>query len=256
MCSSSDHNITSCPYYVCYAPPNFASLRDKTDVVLTLHDSSLPLTQCTRIEVGEPFRFARFDEVNAREESEDTFDVAHNLVDTPSEGCRDTFVHEGSLSVGCDDVSPNLLDHSYVAPVCLQPSFSSDYSFDMPNDIFKLCDSNMDLGCDDNMLNVLGGNDKNFEPLGYFSGYDASLDPHYINLVDKPRKILSNILFAFSFDFSIAFALIKRELTLFALIFCMLSYCQAWKSYAEEFDKLLLRALTVFSFNSRVLKKC
>jgi len=56
------------------------------------------------------------------------------------------------------------------------PSFSPKYSFDVPNDISKLCDSNMDLGCDDSMLNVLGGNDENFQPLGYFSGYDATLD--------------------------------------------------------------------------------
>ena len=80
----------------------------------------------------------------------------------------------------------------------------------MPNDISKLCDSNLDLGYDDNVLNVLGGNDENFEALDYFSGYDASLDPHCINLVDKPRKILWNTFLAFSFDFSMTFSL-KRE---------------------------------------------
>jgi len=48
----------------------------------------------------------------------------------------------------------------------------------MPNDISKLCDSNMDLGYDDNMLNVINGSDETFESLGYFGGYDAALDPY------------------------------------------------------------------------------
>ena len=69
-----------------------------------------------------------------------------------------------------------------------QPSFSSDHSFDVPNDISKLCDSNIDMGNVDNMFNMLGGNVENFESLGYFSGYDAAFDPYCINLVDKPRK--------------------------------------------------------------------
>ena len=43
MYNSSDHNITSCPHYACYAQPDFASLKGKTDLVLTLHESSLSL---------------------------------------------------------------------------------------------------------------------------------------------------------------------------------------------------------------------
>ena len=43
MCNSSNHSITSCPYYACSAQPDFASPRDYTDVVLTLPNSSLPL---------------------------------------------------------------------------------------------------------------------------------------------------------------------------------------------------------------------
>ena len=35
-----------------------------------------------------------------------------------------------------------------------------------------------------------------------------------------------------AFDFSIAFALIKRALTFFALILCMLSYCHACEPHA------------------------
>ena len=141
--------------------------------------------------------------------------MGHNLVDTPLEGCHDMFVHEGCPSLGCDDAIPNSLKRSHVSPMLSQPSFCPDYSFDMPNDISKLCDSNMDLGYDDNMLNVRGGNDENFKPLGCFSGYDAAFDPYCINLVDKPRKIMWNTFFDFSFDFSVAFSLMKRALTFF-----------------------------------------
>jgi len=90
--------------------------------------------------------------------------------------------------------------------------------------------------------------------LGYFSGYDVDFDPYCMYLVDKPRQILWNTFFVFSFDFSMAFALIKRALTFFALILCMLSYCQTWKPFAEELDKLL-RALTTSEWRERVLKK-
>ena len=58
MCSPYDHNITSCQSYACY--PKL--------------DSSLPLAQCTRFEVGEPFRLvARFDVDAGYCESGDTF---------------------------------------------------------------------------------------------------------------------------------------------------------------------------------------
>ena len=67
---------------------------------------------------------------------------------------------------------------------------SHEHSFDVSNDISKLCDSNMDLGYDDNMLNVIGGSDEAFESLGYLCGYKAALDPYCINLVDKSKKIL------------------------------------------------------------------
>ena len=71
-------------------------------------------------------------------------------------------------------------------------------------------------------------------------------------LADKPRKIMWNTLFAFSFDVSIGFALLKRTLTLFVVIIFILSYCHAWKLYAEEFDKLLC-ALTMSDLKGRVL---
>ena len=98
LCSSY-HNITSCPYYACYAQPDFAPPRDSTDVVLSLVDSCLLLAQCMGFEEGEPFGYAaRLSGISACLESEDTFDMAHNLVNTPLEGCRDMFVHGGVLA--------------------------------------------------------------------------------------------------------------------------------------------------------------
>jgi len=65
--------------------------------------------------------------------------------------------------------------------------------------------------------------------------------------VAKPRKIMWNTFFAFSFDFSIASGLLKRALTFFAMIIFMRSYCHDLKLYVEDFDKLL-HALAVSVF--------
>jgi len=97
---------------------------------------------------------------------------------------------------------------------------------------------------------MLGGNDEIFESLGNFSGCDAALDPFCIYLVGRPRKIMWNTFF----DFSLAFTLVKRALTLFVMIICVLSDSQAWKPFAKEFDNLL-RALTASNLNTWVLKK-
>jgi len=72
MCNSSIHNVSSCPYCAycahCYL--------------------SLPLTQGLRLEVGEPFGLdVSFGKNNALCGLEDTFDMEHNLLDTPLEGC-------------------------------------------------------------------------------------------------------------------------------------------------------------------------
>jgi len=107
---------------------------------------------------------------------------------------------------------------------------------DAPIDDSWICNSNVDMGNKHNVLNTLGGNVETFESLGYFSGYDAALDPYWINLVDKFRKILWNTLFAFSFDFSMAFPVLKSALNFLALILCMLSYCHAYEPYAAAFD--------------------
>ena len=46
-------------------------------------------------------------------------------------------------------------------------------SVDVPSDISTLYDFNVDLGRENNMFNMLGGNVANFGSLGYFSGHDA-----------------------------------------------------------------------------------
>ena len=94
------------------------------------------------------------------------------------------------------------------------------------------------------MFHMLGGNNDNFKSLGYFSGYDAALDPCCTYLVDKPRKIMWHTFFGFSFYFYMAFTLIKRALIFFVMLFSVLSYHNACEPHAVEFDKFL-HALTM-----------
>jgi len=99
---------------------------------------------------------------------------------------------------------------------------------------------------------VLGGDNDNFESLGYLSGYDATLDACCTNLVDKPRKIMWHTFFDFSFDFSMAFTLIKRVLIFFVMLFLVLSQHHACEPHVVEFDKLL-RALTASDLRAWVV---
>ena len=56
-------------------------------------------------------------------------------------------------------LSPISLSVPMFLPCVSHPSFSHEHSFDVPNDISKLCDSNIDLGYDDNnVLNMIGRN--------------------------------------------------------------------------------------------------
>ena len=136
---------------------------------------------------------------------EETLGREHNLIYTPLEGCQDLFVHEGSSSFTYDNVFPNSLEPAHVSTFSSPPSFSSpELTFDVPNNISQINDSNVDLGHENHMLNLLGGNNENFESMGYFRGYDAALDPYCIDLVDLPRKIMWHTFFNFSFDFSMA----------------------------------------------------
>jgi len=150
--------------------------------------------------------------------SEDTFDKEHNLVDTPLEGCRDVSCMRDLYRLACDNVLPSSLEHSHVSTFRSQPSFSPEYTYNVPIDNFEICDSNIDMRYADNMFHILGGNVENFGSLGYHSGYDAALDPYYINLADKLKKIVWNTFFVFSFDFSMTFFFMKRAVTFFPLI--------------------------------------
>jgi len=96
LCNTSAHNVSSCPYFACYAHS----------------DSSLLLTQCTGLEVGESFGLGvSFNMDNALCGLGDTIEEVHNLVDTPLEGYRDLFVRKGSSSLSYENVIPNLLEH-------------------------------------------------------------------------------------------------------------------------------------------------
>jgi len=120
----------------------------------------------------------------------------------------------------------------------------------VPIERFKLCDFNVDWGCDDHMFHMLGGNVDHFEFVGYLSGYDTGLDPYCLSLVDMPRKIMWSTFFDFSFDFSIALTL--RGLILFFVLIFIFSHGHACEPHAVEFDKLL-RAVTASDLRARVL---
>ena len=81
------------------------------------------------LEGGEPFGLvARFDINNAFRGLEDAFDMEHNLVDTPLEGCHDMFVYEGSPSLGCVDAIPNFLERSDVFTTFIFPQAFFSYA--------------------------------------------------------------------------------------------------------------------------------
>jgi len=153
--------------------------------------------------LSEPFRFiARFDVDDACFELEDILDEVHHLDETPLEGLRGVLMHMESPSLGFDNIIlPNPLDHSHVSPMCSQSSPYPEYYIDTPVDDHIIYGTNFDLGDEDNMFSMLSGNVDNFMSLCYFSGCNASLDLYYMYLVDKPRKIMWNTFFDFSFDF-------------------------------------------------------
>jgi len=223
---------------------DFVSPWGNINVVLSLRDSSFPLVQCTRLEVGEPFRGVdRFDVVDACFKSEDTLEEVYDLVETHLEGSPDVFVHKDFPSLDFNNiVSSNPLDHSHVSPKCSQPSIFPEHSLDAPIDNPKICDSKVHLGHAGNMFNMFGGNVDNFLSLGYFCGYDASRDLYCIFPVDKPRKVRWNTFFAFSFDFSMALTLLKRALTFFVVIIFKLSYFMLGNSMLRS-----LKALACFN---------
>jgi len=116
-----------------------------------------------------------------------------------------------------------------------------------------ICDANVDSGSEDPMFHVLGRNFDNFVSLGYCIGYNTSLDPSCMYVVDALRKIIWNTFFDFSFDFSIALGLVKRVLTLFIVVILKLSCFHACQFHVVALDKLP-HALMESDLLSRVLK--
>ena len=173
LCNSSSHNVSSCPIYACYTP----------------FESSLPLTQCTGLEVGESFGLGASLGVNdACCEIEPPFEEVHHFVETPFEQSYDMCMHAGSPSLDYNDIvphSPNFHVSTFSSPPSSSPP---ELAFDRPNNNFELNASHVDVGNEEHMFNLLGGNSENFESLGSLSGYDAALDPYCTYLVDLPRK--------------------------------------------------------------------
>jgi len=99
------------------------------------------------------------------------------------------FMHEESPSLGFDTIGLyNPLDHFHVSPMYLQASSSPKYYIDVPIDNLMICNGNVDLGYEDNMFNMLGENVDNFMSLSYCSGYNVSLDPYFMYIMDAHRK--------------------------------------------------------------------
>ena len=65
-----------------------------------------------------------------------------------------------------------------------------------------ICDANVDSAYVDNVLDTHDRNIDDFVSLSYFRGYDTSLDPYYLYLIDERSKIIWNTFFNFSFGFS------------------------------------------------------
>ena len=63
--------------------------------------------------------------------------------------------------------SPNPLDHSHISIICSQLSHFLEYYTDASIDNPMFCYANVDLGCEDNIFDVLGRNIDNF--MHYFS---------------------------------------------------------------------------------------
>jgi len=134
--------------------------------------------------VGEPFEgVARSSIVDACFELQDTFDKVHDLDETSLEESHDVLIHEESPSRGFDDcVFLNPLDHTHVSPMCSLPSPSPEYDIVELIDNSTICNANNDLGYEDNMFSMLGGNFDDFVSLGCSSRFNASIDPYCICL--------------------------------------------------------------------------
>jgi len=130
---------------------------------------------------------------------------------------------------------------------------SPEYYIDVPVDNPIICNATMDLGYEDNVLDMSGRNVYDYISLGYFRGYNSFIDPYCICLEDLSRKVMWTTVFNHSYDFSKAFDKVKRMLIVFSVILVIASYLIFSKLWSQEFDKLL-HVLTASNLTSQVLK--
>jgi len=62
-----------------------------------------------------------------------------------------------------------------IITICSQPSSSLEFDLDVPIDNSMICDSNVDLGYEDNVFDMLGGMLLNFFPYITLVGMMSSL---------------------------------------------------------------------------------
>jgi len=119
----------------------------------------------------------------------------------------------------------------------------------VPIDNLEICDFNVDMGHENNLFNVLGGNNDNFESLGNFSGYDVVLDPYCMNVVDMLRKIMWTPFFTFSSYFSMAFDLLRGALIFLVMFIVARPQHHTSGPHDVEFNKILGRDLRAWVVN-------
>ena len=77
-----------------------------------------------------------------------------------------------------------------------------EYYIDVPISNPMIFYANVDLGYEDKEFNLLGRTVDDYVSLGYFRGYDPSIDPYCACLEDLPRTVMWTMLFNPSYDFS------------------------------------------------------
>ena len=115
-----------------------------------------------------------------------------------------------------------------------------------------ICDVDMDLGYENNMFRMLGGNVDDYVFLGYFRGFDPSIDSYCVCLENFPKKVMLPTFFNPSYDFSKAFDDVKGILIAFGVILFVASCLVFSKLSSQKFDRLLC-LLTTSNLTGRVL---
>jgi len=86
---------------------------------------------------------------------------------------------------------------------------------------------------------MLGRNVDDYVSLGYFRGYDPSIDPYCVCLEYLPSNVMWTTLFNPFYYFSTPIGKVKRILNVFSVVFVIASHLLFSKLWSQEFDKLL-----------------